>query len=134
MSALAIGNIQDTIRGRPGMADEMQRPLTRADLCAESDLHRGSGGCSEENADLGFRPAFRDADTGNVYSSCFLDGRPAPVHLLDGLPDDVVITRAESGHVTVVKGSLVPGFVRYGKFFTRDEAAAAVRETTADAA
>ena len=88
--------------------------------------YRGTGGCSEENGDLGFRPAFRDDDNGIVYRACFLDGTPAPFHLLDGLPDEVVVTRAESGRVVAVKGSLVSGFVRFGRFYTRDEAAAAV--------
>ena len=134
MNALAIGNSVDTIRRHPPTADDLPRPLSCADLCSESDRHRGSGGCSEENAGLGFRPAFRDADTGSVYSSCFIDGRPAPVHLFDGLPDDVVLRRTESGQVTAVKGSLVSGFVRAGRFYTRDEAAAAVRETIPNAA
>jgi hypothetical protein len=72
------------------------------------------------------RPAFRDADTGTVYPARFLDGNPAPFHLLDGLPDKVVASRCENGRVTRVKGSLVTGFVRVGKFYTRDEAAATV--------
>jgi len=132
MNDLAIRSIRD--RRRAGKAGKARPPLSCADLCAESHLHRGSGGCSQENAELGFRPAFRDADTGTVYSSCFLDGRPAPVHLYDGLPDDVVINRTESGRVTAVKGSLISGFVRFGRFYTREEAAAAVRHQNADAA
>jgi hypothetical protein len=132
MNDLAIRSIRD--RRRVAKAREVQAPLSCADLCVESQLHRGSGGCSQENAELGFRPAFRDADTGTVYSSCFVDGRPAPVHLYDGLPDDVVINRTESGHVTAVKGSLISGFVRFGRFYTRDEAAAAVQHQSADAA
>jgi hypothetical protein len=127
MSALSIGNSQTSA------AKEVQRPWGGADLRAQSDSYRGTAGCSEGNGGLGFRPAFLDADTGIVYCSCFLDGNPAPVHLLDGLPDDVVVSRAESGQVTAVKGSLVSGFVRFGKFYTRDEAAAAVQEIIPDA-
>jgi hypothetical protein len=99
---------------------------TSTDLRAQSDSYRGSGGCSEENGEFGFRPAFRDDDTGIVYRACFLDGNPAPFHILDGLPNEVVLQRAESGRVLAVKGSLVSGFVRGGQFYTRDEAAAAV--------
>ena len=110
------------------------RGLNCADLCAESHVHRGSGGRSEENADLGFRPAFRDDATGEIYASCFLDGRPAPVHLYDGLPDDVVIARSASGHVSTVKQTLVSGFLRRGRFYTREEAAAVVREALPAAA
>jgi hypothetical protein len=102
---------------------------TNTDLRAKSDAYRGTGGCSEENGDFGFRPAFRDDDTGLVYHARFLDGNPAPFHVLDGLPPEVVVSRAESGRVTAVKGSLVSGFVRLGRFYTRDEAAAAVSET-----
>jgi hypothetical protein len=135
MNAVATGNIiPSVVRRRPAVDDASSCPLSCADLCAESHLHRGSGGRSEENADLGFRPAFRDADTGRVYASCFGDGRPAPVHLYDGLPDDVVIARTASGHVTAVKGSLVSGFVRGSRFYTREEAAAAVRDTVPAAA
>lgn len=114
--------------------DAQPRGLNCADLCVESRMHRGSGGRSEENADLGFRPAFRDDATGHIYASCFRDGRPAPMHLYDGLPDDVVITRNASGHVSTVKKSLVSGFTRRGRFYTREEAAAAVREALPAAA
>jgi hypothetical protein len=107
---------------------------THTDLRAQSDTYRGTGGCSEENGDFGFRPAFRDEGTGIVYRARFLDGNPAPFHVLDGLPDEVVVTRAESGRVLAVKGSLVSGFVRLGRFYTRDEAAAAVSEKLPDAA
>ena len=93
--------------------EELKHPWSYADLCAQSDAYYGTSGCSEGNGGLGFRPAFLDADTGIVFCSRFLDGNPAPVHLLDGLPDDVVVSRTESGQVTAVKGgSLVSGFVQ----------------------
>ncbi len=119
---------------RYALDDAQPRGLNCADLCTESRRHRGSGGRSEENADLGFRPAFRDDATGEVYASCFVDGRPAPLHLYDGLPDDVVIARSACGHVSAVKGSLVSGFLRGGSFYTREEAAAVVREALPAAA
>jgi hypothetical protein len=46
----------------------------------------GTGGVSAENRAQRFRPAFMDRRTGEVYPSRFGDGRPAPIHLLDGLP------------------------------------------------
>jgi hypothetical protein len=116
------------------VGDTHPRALHCADLCVESAQHRGSGGRSDENAALGFRPAFRDDATGRVYTSCFRDGRPAPLHLYDGLPDDVVIARSASGHVSAVKSSLVSGFVRCERFYTREEAAAAVRDSLPAAA
>jgi len=92
-------------------------------LEAENARYLGSGARSEENRSLGFRPAFMDAETGVVYASCFADGRPAPFHLLDGLPDEVVLARHASGGVKAVKPSVVSGFVRERRFLTRDEAA-----------
>ncbi len=88
-------------RGRP---QRFERAWTNTDLRTQSDAYRGSGGCSEENGEFGFRPAFRDDDTGIVYRARFLDGAPAPFHILDGLPNEVVVQRAESGRVLAVKG------------------------------
>ena len=133
MRAVCTRDCQTELCCCPNSAEELQRPWSCADLCAQSDAYYGTGGCSEGNGGLGFRPAFLDADTGIVYCSRFLDGNPAPVHLLDGLPDDVVVSRTESGQVTAVKVSLVSGFVRFGKFYTRDEAVAAVLETAPNA-
>jgi hypothetical protein len=95
-------------------------------LGRESARFRGTGGVSEENRGLGFGPAFLDGATGIVHRSRFADGRPAPFHLLDGLPPEVIAGRDERGRVTAVKGSLVAGFLRCGRFYTREQAAAAV--------
>lgn len=104
----------------------MEAALTDAVLGWENRRFFGSGGRSQENRACGFRPAFMDTQTRLVYASCFQDGRPAPFHLLDGLPDEVVLTRLPSGKVLAVKESVVSGFVRDGCFLTRDEAAAHV--------
>ena len=69
-----------------------------------------------------FRPAFRDAETGCVYYSRFADGRSAAVHVLDGLPDEVVLARTPGGRVKALKGSVVAGYVCEGSFYTREEA------------
>jgi hypothetical protein len=58
-----------------------------------------------------------------VYLSRFADGRVAPVHLLDGLPAEVVVSRYPSGRVAAVSASVVAGFVRGGQFYTREQAA-----------
>lgn len=100
----------------------MEAVLNNAVLERENRFFRGTGGRSEENRGLGFLPAFMDAVTQVIYRSCFADGRPAPFHLLDGLPDEVVIQRASSGRVAVIRGSVVAGFVRDGHFYTREEA------------
>lgn len=97
-------------------------PLTRIGLVAENIRYFGTAGRSAGNRDLRFRPAFLDTDTGKVHFSRFADGRPAAVHVLDGLPKEVVVARNVGGRVCAVKGSLVSGFVRDGAFYTRDEA------------
>ena len=83
----------------------------------------GTGGRSQENHSVGFRPAFMDQETLAVYPSCFADGRPAPMHLLDGLPPEVVLTRTASGRVATVKPSIISGFTLGDEFYTRDAAA-----------
>jgi len=101
----------------------MTHALCHQTLQRENRQFLHSGGRSEENRSLGFAPAFMDIATGTVYRACFRDGRPAPFHLLDGLPDEVVARRETSGSVASLKPSVVTGFVRKGRFFTRSEAA-----------
>jgi hypothetical protein len=101
--------------------------MTPATLTHENVVYLGSGGRSQENRGSGFRPAFLDADTGLVHPSRFADGRLAPLHLLDGLPDGVVLARGADGRVIEVKASLVSGFSRDGRFYTRDEAMRAMQ-------
>ncbi len=102
--------------------------MTEALLAQENVDHRGTGGRSQENAALGFEPAFYDFATQKIYPSCFADGRPAPVHVLDGLPEEVIVDRIASGRVTSVKATIISGFVRNGFFYTRSAAAKAAQE------
>ena len=103
-----------------------QQMLSVAALKEQNKRFMNTGGRSQENRSEGFRPAFSDTSTGTVYLSCFANGRPAPMHMLDGLPAEVVLARTESGRVTAVKDSVVAGFVKAGEFYTREEAAAAL--------
>ena len=102
----------------------MERALTEQTLEHENLRHRGTAGVSAENRSLGFQPAFVDRETRAIYLSRFADGRPAPCHVLDGLPRELVLSRRPCGRVAAVKTSLVSGFVREGRFYTREEAAA----------
>ena len=106
------------------------KPLTNAQLKQENEQVAGSGGRSEDNRDLGFRPAFFDMATCLVHLSRYRDGRPAPFHLLDGLPEEVVIIRSSCGHVITTKSTLIAGFERKGFFYPRSAAARAVAEWT----
>jgi hypothetical protein len=108
-----------------------QTTLTAEILATERARYFGTAGCSAGNRGCGFRPAFLDRDTGRVCFSVFADGRPAPVHVLDGLPPSLVLARTPGNRVRAVKGSVISGFARNGHFYTRDEA---LREAEADAA
>ena len=97
--------------------------MTQQQLALENARYQGTGGVSV-SCSPGFAPAFRDAQTGVVYRSRFADGRPAPFHLLDGLPNELVIARDRHRGGVIAKPSVVSGFVHDGRFYTRDEAAA----------
>jgi hypothetical protein len=77
----------------------------------ETIAYRGSGSVGTENRCMGFRPAFRDTETGRVYPFRFADGCPALFHLSDGvLPDEVAVAPNVAGGVTRVKDTVVSGF------------------------
>ncbi len=97
-------------------------------LREENAVYAGTGGRSEENRRLGFRPAYFDFDTQAIHLSRFADGRLAPIHVLDGLPNELVVDRTASGRVVRVKPSVIAGFVRGGFFYTRAAAARAMAE------
>jgi len=97
--------------------------MTEQTLQRQNVEFLGTGGRSQENKSLGFRPAFIDEETAIVYPACFADGTPAPFHLLDGLPAEVVLTRSPQGRVTGVKPTIVAGFTLDGDFYTREAAA-----------
>lgn len=101
-------------------------------LQLESAAHRGTGGVSWENRQYGFQPAFMDGATGVVYMCRHADGRPAAFHLLDGLPDELVIARDRAGRIAQVVGTLVSGFLLDGRFYDRDQAATLVHNAFPD--
>jgi hypothetical protein len=113
---------------------EMKPRLTEQQLQRENQIYRGTGGRSQENRDYRFRPAFLDTETGEIYESYFKDGHPAPCHVLDGLPHNVVIAWTAAGRVAAVKSSVISGFVRGGCFYTREQAAQEITKITAVAA
>lgn len=105
----------------------MYQPMNEIRLRRENQVFAGTGGVSRGNRRLGFRPAFWDSDSGEVRPARFGDGSPAPMHVLDGLPPEWVTDRLPSGRVVAVKPSVVAGFVRGGRFYTRAQAAAMAR-------
>jgi hypothetical protein len=108
----------------------MKRMLTKAVLGQENLAFSHTHGTSQTNRGNGFMPAFCNTESGQVELSRFADGGLAPMHLLDGLPEDWVATRDDLDGITAVKPAVVAGFVRGGRFYTREEAAEAVLEET----
>ena len=124
MNALALAH-HDTM---PQIQARTGRLMTPGRIKAQNRRYKGSGGVSQENRGGGFLPAFADTATGATYPSRFADGSPAPIHLLDGLPDEWVVARSTNGRVTAVKDSVVAGFLRAGRFYTRQQAAEAMTQ------
>jgi len=106
----------------------MKHLMTEKQLQHENLAYAGTGGRSQENRHLGFKPAFFDFATQTLYPSRFADGRPAPFHMIDGLPEELIVDRAPSGRALAVKATVISGFERNGFFYTRDAAARATRE------
>ena len=104
----------------------MKTAFSVSTLVNENRQYHSTGGVSAGNRAQRFIPAFCDVATGRAYRSCFADGRPAPIHLLDGLPEPLILERTAFGTVKAVKHTVTAGFLRDGEFYTREQAAAAV--------
>ena len=119
----------DSTKGeQPPLEKMMKRVMNEELVRKENVAFAGTGGRSEENRNLGFRPAFFDFATQTIYLSRFANGRPAPFHMLDGLPEEVVVDRSSNGRVISAKATLISGFERSGFFYTRTAAARAAAE------
>jgi len=109
-------------------AAEGGQSLSDRELRTQNRAYLGSGGVSQRNRHAGFIPAYKNLRTGVAIVSQFADGRPAPVHVLEGLPDDWVASRDRHGNIRRIFASVVAGFVREGCFYTREAAARIVAE------
>jgi len=121
------------MKAHPAETGNQYDVLNLSVLGVENACKQGTGGRSQENAHAGFLPAFRDRATGMIYRSRFRDGRVAPFHLLDGLPDQLVVKRSRQGRVLAVKSSVISGFLRANLFYTREQAMAATMPVNNDA-
>jgi len=98
-------------------------PMTNTVLRAENERFAGSGGASQGNRTRGFLPAFYDRHSCQAVLSRFANGTPAPIHVLEGMPEAWVVERDRTGRVIAVKSSVIAGFLYEGRFYTRIEAA-----------
>ena len=102
----------------------MGQTLNDAQLRRENLAFAGTRGVSITAANRRLRPAFRDLLTGRVEIARFEDGRPAPLHVICGLPAEWASELDVDGCIIALKDSIESGFVRDGVFYTREEAAA----------
>ncbi|MEA1049119.1 hypothetical protein U5801_04745 [Lamprobacter modestohalophilus] len=103
----------------------MQGALTEMTLRHENALYAKTRGISQSNRSCGWRPGYLNRTTGEFELSRFSDGRPAPIHVLDGLPESWVQGRDAEGHVVAAEPEIISGFIRDGRFFTREQTARA---------
>jgi hypothetical protein len=103
----------------------MATPVSSKTLRTQNRSFAGTGGVSRGNASWGFVPGFLDGETGCIYPSRTADGSPSPIHRLDGLPARLAVQRTAAGRVCAVKETVVAGFIRGGRFYTREELARA---------
>lgn len=85
--------------------------------------YTGTLGVKTNGSCYGFLPAFQDIETGETHLSTAPDGSIATIHLLEGLPKRWIIKRDTHGRVTRLKDSIIAGFVRDGRFLSREELA-----------
>ncbi len=111
----------------------MTQGLSSKALRQENLAYIGTGARSQENRSLGFVPAFHDCISHKTAIARFSNGKPAPLHILDGLPKDWIVRQDRSGKVTAIKSSIVSGFARAGVFYTREQAAGLASTGTAAA-
>ncbi len=103
-------------------ACQSQGVVTQRSLRDENTRYSGTLGLSQNNGAYGFVPGYLHTIADVCVISCFADGRPAPIHLLDGLPESWIEERDINGHVTKTCPGIVSGFLRDGRFYTREEA------------
>ncbi len=91
-------------------------------LFYENIEYQNTTGLSGNNVEHGFLPAFLDSNSGQVYRSCYSNGKCAAVHLYDGLPDELITKRNINNKPVAVKASVVSGFLFQQRFYTREQA------------
>lgn len=69
-----------------------------------------------------FIPAFYDALSHTVFLSCYKSGQLAPIHVLEGIPDNIIKNRTLTNNRGESKNSLIIGFIFKNKFLTRKQA------------
>lgn len=103
----------------------MSRPNDQIAVHSASQAYIGTCGESATARQNSFLPAFRNEADGRVELARMANGKPAPMHLISWLPREWAVTCDEAGKVLELIDDVIAGFVKSGRFFTREEAAQA---------
>ncbi|MCB1774439.1 MAG: dihydroorotase [Gammaproteobacteria bacterium] len=106
----------------------LRRGLCQCELEAQNGEFAGTAGVSQYNRSAGFVPAYCNHADGQVVASRFADGTPAPIHVLEGVPEHWVEHRDADSGLIRLKPTVEAGFLRDGRFFSREAARAAVEQ------
>jgi hypothetical protein len=101
----------------------MDSAMTKDQLNQQNLTYQNTQGISSNCAMSGYTPAFQDTLTGEIHLSKFADGRLAPIHVIDGLPQEWIVQRDENQRAILARDTIIAGFVRDGVFFTRKQLA-----------
>ncbi|MCB1800141.1 MAG: hypothetical protein KDI82_00495 [Gammaproteobacteria bacterium] len=111
-----------------GLAPAQTSGICECDLRAQNRAFCGTGGVSRNNRAAGFVPAYFNHETGESVISVYADGRIARVHVLDGLPESWISARDAEGTVIRTRDTIEAGFLRDGRFYSREAAAQAIAD------
>ena len=92
-------------------------------ITAESEPYDGTCGESRVACQNRFAPAFCNRADGRVELARLPNGNPAPMHLITALPQAWAARCDAKGHVLALIDSIEAGFVKNGRFYSREEAA-----------
>ena len=103
------------------MQQRLVKPgYTLENLKEESTSFFQSGAVSEKCSSF-CKPCFLNKATGEIFLSQYPNGIACPFHNLNGLPEEVVLRRGNDGSVIEVLPTIISGFVKDNKFYSRDE-------------
>ena len=93
----------------------MQGYTAAREIAVVPDL---SGRAVYTEASFGFMPAFMQMSTRETHLASYCDGKPAVVHVLDGVPHYWVEVWGRDGRALSLKAGIVAGYMRAGHFYT----------------
>jgi len=96
------------------------------ELAQQNLMFHGTGSTGPQSRSYGFNPAFLDEKTKTVYLARYPDGRIAPMHISNSLPDKLLAQKNVCGVVVSGTEEVTAGFTKDGLFYTRAQAEKAV--------